>query len=75
MRGEIGQQAARSDVRTTKWAAVVCLLVLAPVCAEYLAAYDDSTGDPGDLLLGLAFLVPLYGCRPCSSTRSLAAPG
>ena len=50
---------------------MVCLLVLAPVCAEYLAAYDDSTGDPGDLLLGLAFLVPLYGC-PALLIREVA---
>lgn len=35
--------------------------MLAPVCAEYLAAYGESTGDPMDLLLGLLFLSPLYG--------------
>lgn len=40
---------------------VLALLVLAPVCAEYLSAYDDSTGDPGRLLVGLLFLSPLYG--------------
>ena len=45
--------------------------MLAPVCAEYLAAYDDSTGDPGDLLLGLAFLIPLYGC-PALLIREVA---
>ena len=45
--------------------------MLAPVCAEYLAAYDDSTGDPGALLLGLAFLVPLYGC-PALLIREVA---
>ena len=45
--------------------------MLAPVCAEYLAAYDDSTGDPGALLLGLAFFVPLYGC-PALLIREMA---
>ena len=57
--------------RGSRWAAVVCLLVLAPVCAEFLAAYDDSTGDPGALLLGLVFFVPLYGC-PALLIRELA---
>lgn len=37
------------------------LLVLAPVCAEYLSAYDDSTGNPLALLGGLLIFVPLYG--------------
>lgn len=55
----------------SRWAAFVCLLVLAPVCAEYLSAYDDSTGDPGTLLLGLAFFVPLYGC-PALLIRNVA---
>lgn len=40
---------------------VLGLVVLAPVCAEYLAAYTETTGDPGELLFGLIFLVPLYG--------------
>lgn len=38
------------------------LLVLAPVCAEYLAAYADTTGDPLRLLAGLLVFIPLYGC-------------
>ncbi len=50
---------------------MVCLLLLAPVCAEYLAAYDDSTGDPGALLLGLVFFIPLYGC-PALLIREVA---
>src|SRR3954471_15422051 len=41
---------------------VLALLVLAPVCTEYLSAYDETTGDPGALLSGLLFLAPLYGC-------------
>jgi hypothetical protein len=39
----------------------VGLLLLAPVCAEYLTGYDSSTGDPLVLLGGLLFLAPLYG--------------
>jgi hypothetical protein len=42
-------------------ALVLGLFVLSPVCAEYLAAYDSSTGDPAELLLGLLILGPLYG--------------
>ena len=38
------------------------LLVLAPVCAEYLSAYDDSTGHPATLLGNLVIFIPLYGC-------------
>lgn len=41
---------------------VLVLLLLAPVCAEYLAAYDDSTGHPLRLLTGMLFFIPLYGC-------------
>jgi hypothetical protein len=40
---------------------ILLLLVLAPVCAEYLAAYLDSTGDASALLWGLLIFVPLYG--------------
>lgn len=40
---------------------VLGLLVLAPVAAEYLSAYDDSTGNLGELLGGLFLFVPLYG--------------
>jgi hypothetical protein len=39
----------------------VGLLLLAPLCAEYLKGYDSSTGDPLVLLGGLLFLAPLYG--------------
>lgn len=56
------------------------LLVLAPVCAEYLAAYDDSTGRPTRLLLGLLLYVPLYGCsalliREAARRAGLGWPG
>ena len=36
--------------------------MLAPVCAEYLAAYDDSTGHPAQLIGNLVIFIPLYGC-------------
>ena len=48
-------------ITTRHPAQVLGLFVLAPVCAEYLAAYDDSTGKPAELLLGLLILAPLYG--------------
>ncbi|MEU6432390.1 hypothetical protein ABZ860_41335, partial [Microbispora sp. NPDC046973] len=42
-------------------ALVAGLLVLAPVCAEYVTGYDDSTGDPFALAAGLLVFGPLYG--------------
>ena len=57
--------------RGSRWAAVVCLLVLSPVCAEYLAAYDETTGDVTALLSGLLFFIPLYGC-PALLIREIA---
>lgn len=45
----------------TRIAAVCGLLVLAPVSAEYLYGYDDSTGDLTELLGGLLIFIPLYG--------------
>ncbi|MBE3012896.1 hypothetical protein IL992_27470 [Microbispora sp. NEAU-D428] len=37
------------------------LLVLAPMCAEYVTGYDDSTGDPLVLAASLLIFSPLYG--------------
>lgn len=37
------------------------LFFLAPLTAEYLIGYLDSTGDFINLLIGLLFLAPLYG--------------
>lgn len=37
------------------------LFVLAPICAEYLVGYDNTTGRPLALLGGLLILGPLYG--------------
>jgi hypothetical protein len=42
-------------------AAAVGLLLLAPICAEYLYGYDESTGDLNELVGGLLVFVPLYG--------------
>ena len=55
----------RGGARRIDWgrgAQVTGLLLLAPICAEYLAAYDDSTGDPQQLIANLFVFVPLYGC-------------
>jgi hypothetical protein len=67
------------DVRT-RWLPVLALAVLAPVCAEYLWAYDDSTGHPGTLLGNLVIFTPLYGCpalliREVARRRGLGWPG
>ncbi|HWM03122.1 MAG TPA: hypothetical protein VNP92_12395 [Actinophytocola sp.] len=51
--------------------AVIGLLLLAPVCAEYLIGYDTSTGDVLALLWGLVLLAPLYGA-PAVLIRELA---
>ena len=48
--------------RRRTWWLVLSLLVLAPICAEYLSAYDDSTGHPVTLLGNLVIFIPLYGC-------------
>ena len=47
------------------------LAVLAPVCAEYLWAYDDTTGDAVVLIGGLIIFTPLYGC-PALLIREVA---
>lgn len=54
-----------------RWPLILGLLVLAPVCAEYLAAYADSTGDIAELALGLLILSPLYGA-PALIIREVA---
>lgn len=52
----------RSPSRLRSWWLVLALLVLSPICAEYLSAYDDSTGHPLTLLGNLVIFIPLYGC-------------
>jgi hypothetical protein len=55
----------------TRWLPVLALGVLAPVCAEYLWAYDESTGDPVVLLGSLLVFTPLYGA-PALLIREIA---
>ena len=50
---------------------ILGLLVLAPACAEYLAAYDDSTGDVAALVGNLVIFSPLYGA-PALLIREVA---
>ena len=64
----------------TRWLPVLVLGALAPVCAEYLWGYDDSTGHPGTLLGNLVVFTPLYGCpalliREVARRRGLGWPG
>jgi hypothetical protein len=42
-------------------APVIGLLLLSPICAEYLIGYDESIGRPLELAAGLLILAPLYG--------------
>lgn len=42
--------------------AIASLVVLSAIGAELLAAYDDSTGRPLELLVAVAFFAALYGC-------------
>ncbi len=55
----------------TRWLPVLVLGALAPVCAEYLWAYDDTTGDAAVLIGGLIIFTPLYGC-PALLIREVA---
>ncbi|HCB03476.1 MAG TPA: hypothetical protein PLZ93_10430 [Nocardioides sp.] len=64
----------------TRWLPVLGLTVLAPVCAEYLWGYDNSTGHPVTLLGNLIVFVPLYGApalliREVARRRGLGWPG
>ncbi|WP_199742278.1 hypothetical protein [Streptomyces triticirhizae] len=40
---------------------ILGLLLLSPICAEYLIGYLEVMGDPVELLGGLLILAPLYG--------------
>lgn len=64
----------------TAWLPALGLFVLAPVCAEYLWGYDDSTGHPATLVGNLIVFSPLYGApalliRELARRRSLGWPG
>ncbi|MDO9379662.1 MAG: hypothetical protein Q7T56_12510 [Nocardioidaceae bacterium] len=56
----------------TRWLPVLCVLLLSPVCAEYLSAYDVSASDLPTLLGGLVVLAPLYGA-PALLAREVVA--
>lgn len=51
----------RADRQRTSWTPVLALLLLSPIAAEYLAAYNDTTGNAAALLGGLLIFAPLYG--------------
>ena len=55
----------------TAWLPVLGLFVMAPVCAEYLWGYDDSTGHPATLIGNLVVFSPLYGA-PALLIREVA---
>ncbi|MGD7787711.1 hypothetical protein ACQCX2_05250 [Propionibacteriaceae bacterium Y1700] len=44
-----------------RWAPALGLFLAAPICAEYLQAYLETTGNALALLAGLLVLAPLYG--------------
>ena len=54
-----------------RWPWALALLVVSPVCAEYLWGYDDTTGDALVLLGGLLIFAPLYGA-PALLIREVA---
>ena len=49
-----------------RWGAVLGLAMLAPVCAEFLVAYLDITGDLGKSLFAIVYFMPLYGGAACA---------
>jgi hypothetical protein len=54
----------RSEAPRDRWARLRLasgLMLLSAICAEDLAAYDDTTGRPGALLFGLVLFGFLYG--------------
>jgi hypothetical protein len=64
----------------TRIVLTVALLLLSPVCAEYLVGYDSSTGRPLALLGGLLIFAPLYGApamliREYARRRGVRWPG
>jgi hypothetical protein len=58
-RGKVAGTRAKRD--WTRPAQIVGLLGLSAIGAELLAAYGDSTGDPGGVAFALVFFAALYG--------------
>jgi hypothetical protein len=48
--------------RRDRFVAIGSLVVLSAIGAELLAAYNDTTGRPAELLFNVAFFAMLYGC-------------
>ena len=64
----------------TAWLPATGPFLLAPVCAEYLWGYDDSTGHAGTLIGNLIIFSPLYGApalliREAARRLGLGWPG
>ena len=55
----------------TRLAAILGVLILAPIGAEYLVGYDTSTGNWRELLGGMLIFIPLYGA-PALLIRELS---
>lgn len=66
--GTSGERPPRARGRLLQ---IAGLLVLCAVGAELLAAYGDSTGDPGGIAFALVFFAALYGA-PALLARELA---
>lgn len=61
-----GQRASQGPIAAqpigrTRWRPVLALLLLSPICAEYLIGYQQNISRPADMLAGLVILAPLYG--------------
>lgn len=54
---------------------VASLLLLSPIGAELLAAYDDSTGRPAEVLLAVVFFAGLYGCPALLAREAVRRAG
>jgi hypothetical protein len=57
--------------RRTRWSLALLLVLLTPICAEYITGYDSNTGSPLDLARALLIHAPLYGA-PALLIRELA---
>lgn len=64
--------AASRERRPRRLLLALGLVLLAPLCAEYLIGYLPSTGNPAELALELLIFAPLYGA-PALLIRETAA--
>lgn len=65
------RKARREGTARGSLAQIIGVLVLCPVGAELLSAYDGSTGDPGAIAFSVVFFAGLYGA-PALLARELA---